>query len=73
VLSRRSARRCLDRAGGASPLGGDIVLAVMGIPLDNEASFDKIRERQAQLRSGDEMTFKVLRAGRVIELGGRVP
>jgi S1-C subfamily serine protease len=54
-------------------LGGDIVLTVMGIPLDGEASFENVRARQAQLRSGDEMTFKVLRAGRVIELKGRVP
>jgi len=55
------------------PLGGDIVLAAMGIPLENEASFDKVRERQAQLRSGDELIFKVLRAGRVLELKGRMP
>lgn len=55
------------------PLGGDIVLAAMGITLENEASFDKVRDRWAQLASGDEMTFSVLRAGRVIELKGRVP
>jgi S1-C subfamily serine protease len=58
---------------GYVPLGGDVVLAVMGIPLDGEASFEKVRARQAQLRPGDEMTFKVFRAGRVIELKGRVP
>ena len=46
---------------------------MMGIPLDGESSFEKVRERQAQLRSGDELSFKVLRAGRVIELKGRLP
>jgi serine protease Do len=55
------------------PLGGDIVLAAMGVPLENETSFDKVRARQAQLRSGDELIFKVFRAGRVIELKGRMP
>ena len=54
------------------PMGGDIVLAAMGIRLDNDASFDKIRERWSKLRSGDEMTFRVLRSGRVMELKGRV-
>ena len=55
------------------PLGGDIVLAAMGVQLDEETSLHKVWERWAQLRSGDEMTFKVLRAGRVIDLKGRVP
>jgi hypothetical protein len=54
-------------------LGGDIVLAAMGIRLDDETSFDKVRERWMKLRSGDEMTFRVLRAGRVVDLKGRVP
>jgi S1-C subfamily serine protease len=55
------------------PLGGDIVLAAMGIQLVDETSFDEVRARWAQLRSGDEMTFKVFRAGRIIDLKGRVP
>jgi serine protease Do len=69
----RPSRAVAKIDGKDVPLGGDIVLAAMGIPLDNEASFDKLRERQAQLRSGDEMTFTVLRAGRVIELKGLLP
>lgn len=55
------------------PLGGDVVLGAMGIALVDETSFDKVRDRWTHLRSGDEMTFTVLRAGRVIELKGRVP
>ncbi|HEV8441131.1 MAG TPA: trypsin-like peptidase domain-containing protein [Methylomirabilota bacterium] len=55
------------------PLGGDIVLEAMGIRLDDETSFDKVRDLWAHLRSGDEMTFKVFRAGQVVELKGRLP
>jgi hypothetical protein len=49
------------------------VLAAMGIRLDDETSFDKVRDRWSQLRPGDEMTFTVLRAGRLIDLKGRMP
>jgi S1-C subfamily serine protease len=73
AIGLRPSRVVAKLEGKDVPLGGDIVLAAMGIPLDNEASFDKVRERQAQLHSGDEMTFRVLRAGRVIDLTGRVP
>jgi len=45
----------------------------MGVQLNDETGFQKVRERWAHLRSGDEMTFKVFRAGRVIDLKGRVP
>jgi serine protease Do len=55
------------------PLGGDIVLAAMGIRLDDATSFDKVLDRWSRLHSGDEMTFRVLRAGRVIDLKGRLP
>ena len=55
------------------PLGGDILLAAMGIQLDDARSFEKVLDRWAHLHSGDEMTFRVLRAGRVIDLKGRLP
>jgi hypothetical protein len=54
-------------------LGGDILLAAMGIQLDDATSFEKVLDRWAHLHSGDEMTFRVLRAGRVIDLKGRLP
>jgi len=66
--------RVMARLDGRDiPLGGDIVLAAMGIQLVDETSFQNVRERWSRLRSGDEMTFKVFRAGRVIELKGRLP
>ena len=73
AIGLRASRVVAKIEGKDVPLGGDIVLEAMGIQLENEASFEKVRARQAQLRSGDEMTFKVLRAGRVIELKGRIP
>jgi len=73
VVGLRPSRVVAQLEGKHIPMGGDIVLAAMGIPLDDDSSFDKIRERWAKLRSGDEMTFRVLRAGRVVDLKGRVP
>ena len=47
--------------------------AITPFQLVDETSFQKVRERWGQLRSGDEMTFRVFRAGRVIDLKGRLP
>jgi len=64
----------IAKIGGQDvPLGGDVVLAGMGVQLNDETSFQKMLERWAQLRSGDEITLKVFRAGRIIDLKGRVP
>src|SRR6266849_4436303 len=73
AIGLRPSRVVAKVDGRDIPLGGDIVLAAMGIQLVDEASFQKVRERWAQLRSGDEMTFRVFRAGRVIDLKGRLP
>jgi len=69
----RPARAVARFDGKDLPLGGDIVLAAMGIQLVDEESFELVRARWANLRSGEEMIFTVLRAGRVIELKGRLP
>ena len=73
AIGLRASRVVAKIEGKDVPLGGDIVLEAMGIQLEDEASFEKVRARQAQLRSGDEMIFRVLGAGRVIELKGRIP
>jgi serine protease Do len=53
---------------------GDIILAVGGIEFGpGEAVMRKIRERMEETRSGDAVTLKVLRAGKVRELIVRVP
>ena len=73
AIGLRPGRAVARLDGKDIPLGGDIVLAAMGVQLNNATSFERVRERWAQLRSGDEMTFRVLRAGRVIDLKGRLP
>ncbi len=50
-------------------LGGDIVLSINGIGvLEDNASLDKIYESIRNLKPGDRIVSKVLRAGQVIEL-----
>jgi serine protease Do len=73
AIGLRPSRVVAKVDGRDIPLGGDIVLAAMGIQLVDETSFQKVRERWTQLRSGDEMTFSVFRAGQVIDLKGRLP
>jgi len=73
AIGLRASRVIAKIEGKDVPLGGDIVLAAMGITLDDEESFHKVRERQAQLRPGDELSYRVFRAGKVIELKGRLP
>ena len=73
AIGLRPSRAVATLNGRDVPLGGDIVLAAMGIQLVDETSFQTVRERWAQLRSGDEMTFRVFRGGQVIDLKGRMP
>jgi serine protease Do len=53
-------------------LGGESVAARV-LASEVKADVALLQARWAQLRSGDEMTFKVFRAGRIIDLKGRVP
>ena len=54
-------------------LGGDIVLTVDGIPAGSAANIRKIRDKLGAARPGTEFKSTILRAGRVLELSGRVP
>lgn len=58
------------RIGDASLiLGGDIILEVAAIPIEaNVDIFRKIRERLRAVEPGEELTIKVLRTGRIVEL-----
>ena len=53
-------------------LGGDIVLQVQGVAA-TPANLSKLRELMSQLRTGDTLKAKILRAGRVRELAWTVP
>ena len=53
---------------------GDIILAVGGVEFGpGEAVVQRIRERMEAAKSGDTLTLKILRAGKVLELTVRVP
>ena len=54
-------------------LGGDILLALEGMKVGSAADLMKIRDVLSRLRPGDPLTATVLRAGKVIELVGKVP
>ena len=61
-------------AGQTYTLGGDIILKIDGIAIGNVTDLVKIRERLGEpARPGRTYTITVLRAGKVLDLTGRVP
>ncbi len=49
-------------------IGGDIILEMNNIPFVDEDAFDRMSASLNNLKPGDKLTSKVLRAGQVIEL-----
>jgi serine protease Do len=68
----RGATQIATISGHEVPLGGDVILAVQGIPA-TAANITRIRDAMNQLKPGTPFTARVLRAGEVLELTGRVP
>jgi len=62
--------RIVTVGGREIALGGDIILAVDGIPVVSEDNIEKIRTRLASAPPGTPFKMNVLRAGKVIELTG---
>lgn len=55
-------------------LGGDVILEVHGIiPIGEVGAYTRIRAHQRGLQPGDPVSLVVLRAGRRVELTGRLP
>ena len=59
--------------GRALTIGGDIVLEVVGVPVNTTADLVKIRERLSALDPGAPFAVKALRGGQVLDLAGQVP
>jgi S1-C subfamily serine protease len=59
--------------GQTYTLGGDIILKIDGIGIGNVTDLVQIRERLGSLPPGKDYTITVLRAGKVMDLTGRVP
>lgn len=54
-------------------IGGDVIVEILGQPLrPNAAIIQGLQRRLDQLRSGDTLTMKVLRAGQLVELSTRI-
>ena len=68
----RGATQIVTISGQPVPLGGDIILSVQGIPATT-ANAGRIRDAMNDLTSGGTFTARILRAGEILELTGRVP
>jgi S1-C subfamily serine protease len=68
----RGATQIVTISGQEVPLGGDIVLAVQGIATST-ANLARIRDAMNQLSSGSPFRVRILRAGEVLDLTGRLP
>ena len=54
-------------------VGGDVIVKVQGIPVNDFASYERIRAALMGMSSGATVTVTILRAGAVIELQARFP
>ncbi len=59
--------------GQTITVGGDVILSVQGIPIDEPTAYEKIQERLSRLHPGAPIAITVLRDGRQVELIGRLP
>jgi S1-C subfamily serine protease len=71
-LGLRGATMVVNLGNGEVPLGGDIILTVDGIKAE-AANLARIRDQMSTKAAGSSYKVTVLRAGRVLELTGRVP
>jgi len=59
--------------GQSMAVRGDIVLTVAGIAIKTDEELPRIREKLGTMSSGQQFKASLLRAGKVIELTGKVP
>jgi serine protease Do len=71
-IGLRGATMIGSLGGEQVPLGGDIILAIDGVRA-SAANLLKIRDAMARTASGGSFTVTILRAGRVLDLTGRLP
>lgn len=69
----RGGTRTATIDGQTLVVGGDVLLAVDGIPAGNLADYTRMREHLQRLAPGATITVTVLRAGRVLNLVGKAP
>jgi S1-C subfamily serine protease len=71
-IGLRGATMVVNLGRGEVPLGGDIILTVEGIKAE-AANLAKIRDALSAKATGSAFKVTVLRAGKVVELTGRMP
>jgi len=71
-IGLRGATMVVNLGHGEVPLGGDIILTVEGFKAE-AANLAKIRDAMNSKATGSPFKVTVLRAGKVLELTGRVP
>ena len=59
--------------GKAMMLGGDVLLAVDGIRIEDQASYERIQARMSSKRPGEPATVTILRDGRIVDLSAALP
>jgi S1-C subfamily serine protease len=69
----RGGTRTATIDGQTLVVGGDVLLAVDGIPAGNLADYKRMREHLQRLAPDATITVTVLRAGRVLNLIGKAP
>ena len=52
---------------------GDIIIDMDGIKIDSIDDLPRVREKMGTMKSGTPIKITVLRAGKVIELTGKIP
>src|SRR6267142_850196 len=72
ALGLREGTTLVTIDGQEYPLGGDIVLEVLGL-MAKPGNVPKMREVMSRLRTGEPLTVKVLRAGKILELKTAAP
>jgi len=72
ALGLREGTTLVPIDGQEYALGGDIVLEVLGL-MAKPANVPKMRELMARLKTGEPLTVKVLRAGKILELKTAAP
>src|SRR5262245_57234902 len=72
LIGLRGAKQVVNIGGEDVPLGGDIILSVDGIQMNN-ANISKIRDQIARQAPGTPYKVTILRAGQMIDLTGKTP
>ena len=68
AIGLRPGRHRADIDGQSLVVGGDVILAIQGIPVGSDGFTGKVEAATARLGDDDLLELKVLRAGRVISL-----